>query len=88
MSYTLTLVCGCTVYVSCDPQTRVAHNRIIERRGPVCRNRRHDLGARVWLWEMLPDHRHDGLVEFNDDAVTPPVRRLPQALRRGHTNVT
>jgi hypothetical protein len=54
MSYTLTLECGCTVYVSCHPITRVAHTRIIERRDPACKVRRHETGARVWLWEMLP----------------------------------
>lgn len=53
-SYTLTLACGCAVYVSCHPRTGVAHTRIIERRGPSCRNRHHDVGARLWLWEMLP----------------------------------
>ena len=34
MSYTLTIPCGCSVYVSCNPHTRVAHARIVERRGP------------------------------------------------------
>ena len=53
-SYTLTLACGCVVYVSCHPQTGVAHTRVIERRGQVCPNRQHDIGARLWLWEMLP----------------------------------
>jgi hypothetical protein len=54
-SYTLTLACGCLVYVSCHPKTGVAHTRVIERRGPVCRNRLHDIGTRLWLWEMLPE---------------------------------
>jgi hypothetical protein len=53
-SYTLTLTCGCVVYVSCHPQTGVAHTRVIERRGAACSNRHHDVGARLWLWEMLP----------------------------------
>jgi hypothetical protein len=66
MSYTLTLSCGCTVYVSCHPRTRVAHSRIIERRGPGCRNRRHDTGSRLWLWELLPcpDERPDVAIAF------------------------
>jgi hypothetical protein len=59
MSYTVTLWCGCRVYVSCDPKTQLAHTRIIERRGDDCRERRHEAGARLWLWEMLPDARHD-----------------------------
>jgi hypothetical protein len=55
MSYNLTIRCGCRVYVSCHPHTRVAHTRIVERRGPDCPTRRHAVGERVWLWELLPD---------------------------------
>ena len=55
MSYTLTLQCGCVVYVSRDPLTLVAHTRIIERRGPTCHIRNHDVGARLYLWEILPE---------------------------------
>ena len=55
MSYNLTLHCGCIVYVSCHPKTRVAHTRIIQTRGAGCANRRHDVGARLYLWEILPD---------------------------------
>ncbi len=54
MSYTVTLWCGCTVYVSCHPATRVAHTRIVEKRGAACPVRKHDVGARLWLWELLP----------------------------------
>jgi hypothetical protein len=53
-SYTLTLQCGCIVYVSCHPDTGVAHTRVIERRGASCRVRQHDVGVRLWLWEVLP----------------------------------
>ena len=59
MSYTLTLWCGCRVYVSCDPRTRVAHHRIVERRGDCCTDRRHHIGLRLRLWELLPDPRID-----------------------------
>jgi hypothetical protein len=59
MSYTLVLQCGCTVYVACHPRTRLAHTRIIEARSPHCTDRRHEVGARLWLWEMLPDSRHE-----------------------------
>lgn len=55
MSYTLTLRCGCLVYVSCHPKTQVAHTRIIERRGTACRNRLHHVGRRLRLWDLLPD---------------------------------
>jgi hypothetical protein len=57
-SYTVGLWCGCTVYVSCHPQTRLANARIVERRGASCPERRHQLGSRLWLWELLPDRRH------------------------------
>ena len=55
MSYNLTLHCGCTVYVSCDPKTQAAHTRIIEGRGPSCRVRKHEVGFRLHLWDLLPD---------------------------------
>jgi hypothetical protein len=55
MSYNLTLHCGCVVYVSCHPQTHVAHTRIIQTRGPDCKIRKHDVGVRLFLWEILPD---------------------------------
>ena len=54
MSHTITLHCGCTVYVSCHPSTGVAHTRIIEARGLRCRERKHDIGVRLLLWELLP----------------------------------
>jgi hypothetical protein len=57
MSYTLVLPCGCKVYVACHPRTGVAHTRIIEERSIDCRDRRHDVGTRMWLWEMLPDQQ-------------------------------
>jgi hypothetical protein len=60
MSYNLTLHCGCIVYVSCHPKTQVAHTRIIQTRGPDCRNRKHDVGARLYLWEILPDRGSTG----------------------------
>jgi hypothetical protein len=55
MSYNLALPCGCTVYVSCDPATGVAHQRVIESRGSHCRVRRHEVGLRLFLWEILPE---------------------------------
>ena len=55
MSYTLTLQCGCLVYVACHPGTETAHTRIIERRGQACGVRKHDIGTRLYLWEMLPE---------------------------------
>jgi len=55
MSYTLALQCGCVVYVSCHPQTRVAHTRIIQTRAARCRIRRHEVGVRLFLGELLPE---------------------------------
>ncbi|HZR22646.1 MAG TPA: hypothetical protein VFA59_03595 [Vicinamibacterales bacterium] len=66
MSYTLSLPCGCVVYVSCHPATRIAHTRIIQTRGPECRDRRHDTGARLYLWEMLPTPSHAPVLEWAD----------------------
>jgi hypothetical protein len=73
MSHTLTLACGCVVYVSCHPKTNVAHSRIIERRGAACGIRKHDIGVRVWLWEMLPDSATNGGLVSDDNSV--PARR-------------
>ncbi len=65
MSYTLRLQCGCVVYVSRNPHTGVAHTRVIERRGARCSVRRHDVGTRLGLWDMLPARvtRADGTRE-------------------------
>ena len=54
MSYTLTLQCGCVVYVSRNPTTHIAHTRILQSRGPSCGHRRHEVGLRLFLWELLP----------------------------------
>ena len=57
MSYTVSLWCGCRVYVACNTTTGLAHSRVIESRGGSCPVRRHEIGARLWLWELLPDPR-------------------------------
>ena len=54
MSYNLTLQCGCVVYVSCDPRTGLSHSRVIERRGTHCLVRNHEIGLKIYLWELLP----------------------------------
>jgi hypothetical protein len=73
MSYTLTLFCGCALYVSCHPRTGVAHTRIIESRGPGCTVRRHEVGLRLYLWEMLPDRRSPPPpIHFRSDPPDPP----------------
>jgi len=65
MSYTLTLQCGCVVYVSCHPQTGVAHTRIIQARAAGCRVRRHDVGVRLFLWELLPEPVDRSSIDWN-----------------------
>lgn len=55
MSYNLLLDCGCTVYVACHPRTREAHTRIIEFRGARCAVRRHEVGLKLYVWELLPE---------------------------------
>jgi hypothetical protein len=64
MSYNLTLQCGCVVYVSCNPTTRLAHTRIIQTRGGRCGIRRHEVGLRLYLWEILPDPVYRPLPEW------------------------
>lgn len=59
MSYSISLWCSCRIYVACDPRTGVPHARVIEQRGPRCRDRRHAVGVRIRLWEVLPDARLD-----------------------------
>jgi hypothetical protein len=54
MSYTLRLQCGCVVYVARNPHTGVAHTRVIETRGAGCGVRRHEVGLRLGVWDMLP----------------------------------
>jgi hypothetical protein len=66
MSYEITLWCGCRLYVACHPKTGIAHSRVIERRGDTCRERGHEVGVRLALWELLPRHgsRTDASLEF------------------------
>ena len=75
MSYTVTLWCGCHVYVSCNPETRVAHSRVVEQRGRTCPVKRHETGARLWLWELLPDPRGAAQVAVQLDGADQTVRR-------------
>lgn len=71
MSYNLTLQCGCLVYVACDPRSAVAHTRIIEQRATACRNRKHDVGVRLSLVEIMPhsDDRPVSCVEADREVV-------------------
>ena len=54
MSYVVTLECGCDVYVARNPQTGLAHTRIVESRSRHCPIRSHAVGVRLELWELLP----------------------------------
>lgn len=71
MSYTVTLWCGCKVYVSCNPATGIAHSRIVEARGAECPVRRHEVGARLWLWELLPESSGQVETSFADTHTQP-----------------
>lgn len=73
MSYNLTLACGCLVYVSCDPSTNLAHTRVLERRAPSCPVRRHEVGLRLYLWDLLPERAEPS----GAGHPTPPVARRP-----------
>jgi hypothetical protein len=54
------------VYVSCNPATGIAHSRIVEAHDKACPIKRHEVGARLWLWELLPDRRAEpARLEFN-----------------------
>jgi hypothetical protein len=87
MSYNLTLRCGCLVYIACDPLTSVEHARIIERRDPGCRVRKHEVGLRLSLFEIVtdlgeieadPDHQSASRAETVREvtrAVSPGLRR-------------
>ena len=76
MSYNLTLHCGCTIYVSCHPRTRIAHTRIIQSRGADCAIRKHEVGVRLFLWEILPDrHAPTGLVWMDEAEPVPAASR-------------
>jgi hypothetical protein len=63
MSYDLTLQCGCVVYVSVHPETQIVHTRIIQTRGDECRVRRHEVGLRLYLWELLPEPTHQPQID-------------------------
>ena len=66
MSYNINLQCGCVVYVSAHPATGLAHTRIIQSRSAQCRVRRHEIGVRLSLWELLPDPSHRPELEWSD----------------------
>lgn len=69
MSYTVSLGCGCQVYVSCHPRSGIAHTRIIEFRSSRCAIRSHDVGVRIPAWEL---HRYEP--EDPGEAEVSPVR--------------
>ena len=55
VSYNLTLQCGCILRVARDSQSATGPIRVVETRGDGCAARAHDVGARLYLWELLPD---------------------------------
>ena len=69
MPYLLTAPCGCVVQVVSDPPAHDLHTRVIARRGTTCFWRRHDVGVRFFLWEMLPDSADRHAREHVVDAI-------------------
>ncbi|HEX7140359.1 MAG TPA: hypothetical protein VF219_21085 [Vicinamibacterales bacterium] len=69
MSYTLTLECGCVVYVARNPATHVAHTRVLQSRGAACPHRRHEVGLRLYLWELLPPRRDRVARAYDQDVM-------------------
>lgn len=67
VSYNIELPCGCLVYVSCHPVTRLAHTRVIQMRSRACPKRHHEVGARLFLWEILPDRNHHTHPVWSDE---------------------
>src|SRR5262245_23479288 len=78
MSYTVSLRCGCQVYVSCHPRSGVAHTRVIEFRSSQCSIRSHDVGVRIPAWELLryePDEPCETGAPVAQSSALQPVRR-------------
>lgn len=80
MSYTLTLQCGCSIFVMSHPQSGIAHSRILERRGRFCSHRGHQAGMRLWLWDMLPDQGHRDYTDISFREVAPTTCKRRQGL--------
>jgi len=78
MSYTVTLGCGCRVYVACHPQTGLVHTRIIESRSADCAVRSHAIGVRIPVWELLPYEPDDPIAGRR----IPPYRRRSERADR------
>jgi hypothetical protein len=57
--YDLTLPCSCIARVSAHPETGVVQTRLIQSRGTACRVRRHRIGVRLYLWELLPEQKFE-----------------------------
>jgi hypothetical protein len=66
-SYCITLQCRCVVYVSRHPVSGFAHTRIIQSRGSGCHIRHHEVGRRLYLWELLPDSTYRTSPEWVDE---------------------
>jgi hypothetical protein len=57
MSRVLTLQCGCVVCILSDEHTGITEKRVLEARGSECHIRGHEVGVRVYLWDLLPPKR-------------------------------
>jgi hypothetical protein len=76
----LPLPCGCTAYVSCWPDTGIAHTRIIESRSTACGIRSHERGTKVYLWDLLPQ-TDSGVPMQSTGRIEPPAGVLAPGKR-------
>jgi hypothetical protein len=44
----------------------VAHTRVVERRGSTCPVKNHEVGARLFLWEILPERIEQTVEDMNE----------------------
>jgi len=44
----------------------MAHTRVVERRGPACPVKNHQVGERLFLWEILPERAAESVDDPND----------------------
>jgi hypothetical protein len=55
------------IALACDPKTGLSHTRILEAKGPSCPATRHEIGFRLFLWEILPDPAYQPRPVFVSD---------------------
>ena len=73
MDYELILVCGCLIRVhrwdGSDESPAATRWPVLERRGRCCTRPGHYAGARIFLWQLLPDHASRRPMRVTSDAI-------------------